>query len=115
MSNPRPGWYVDPKNKKLQRFWDGAAWQGEPKPSERSTRAFPFPSEQVQPLFSRERPASAPGPELVDPFERRVVELLAAQERHQRTIANLLAAMLAISVLVLVIWGIVLLAHAGPK
>jgi len=48
MSSPPSGWYPDPENAAMQRFWDGSAWtderRAEPSTTSSPSASTPFPS-----------------------------------------------------------------------
>ncbi|WP_062208181.1 DUF2510 domain-containing protein [Demequina oxidasica] len=47
VASPRSGWYLDPENQELQRYWDGAAW---------TTRTAPAPG--ITPVTAAEHQAA---------------------------------------------------------
>jgi uncharacterized RDD family membrane protein YckC len=66
-----PGWYPDPVDPQIQRYWDGEVYVGEPIPADATPPSGPpavtsSPSDQAQPTAtaSVSAPPAAPGPQL---------------------------------------------------
>jgi hypothetical protein len=99
MSTPgavAPHWYLNPDDPSTERYWNGGSWSPGARVAAVGTPRFP------------DSVAASSDP-VTDPFQRRVLALLTEQGRHQERIANLLATMLALTVLAFVIGGIVAL------
>lgn len=70
MSTVAPGWYPDPADRTVQRYWDGEGWIGEPLPADATTPPGPpGPAPSAPPAPSPgtahtvpPAPAGSPGP-----------------------------------------------------
>lgn len=63
MSQIAPGWYKDPVDPTIQRYWDGEGWIGPPLPADAPTPAGPAPA-------AEQRPEPAGGPHPIQPQPR---------------------------------------------
>jgi hypothetical protein len=60
MAKPPPaGWYEDPDDGELQRFWDGSRWTSSRMPR---NPAVPLEGEKIEPLPQVRYPSDAPSP-----------------------------------------------------
>ena len=57
--HPPAGWYEDPDDRALQRFWDGSRWTSSRMPR---NEAVPLEGEEVQPLPATRYRSDAPAP-----------------------------------------------------
>jgi uncharacterized RDD family membrane protein YckC len=55
-----PGWYKDPTDPTVQRYWDGEGWTGDPMPADAPVEAPPPAAAPARPA----PPAPGPGPQL---------------------------------------------------
>jgi uncharacterized RDD family membrane protein YckC len=61
-----PGWYRDPADPTVQRWWDGEGWAGEPLPADATPPPGP-PEEKPPPVPPTAVPDGEPGPEADPP------------------------------------------------
>lgn len=62
MTDISPGWYKDPVDRSVQRYWDGEGWIGDPIPADATPPAGPPSATRVPPKVTKIVQPWAPGP-----------------------------------------------------
>ncbi|WP_061964326.1 DUF2510 domain-containing protein [Demequina aurantiaca] len=127
VAQPRSGWYLDPENQDLQRYWDGSAWTTKTAPAPGSTQpaapgsAQPAAPESTQPTAATTPPQAPAGSEIPTSGQAPAAPVQSAEtaasepERPSRRIGRGTIVVIFVGAIAIAIGGSMLLTGGFPS